>query len=148
MPHGPDMIPQGVRIMTKNLRESVILPDQGKILVVDSDHEMIELMRVNFGREGFEIVGCDKADDLYSLDLDDYRIMVIDLGINDGDGLSIIEQVKQTESVASLPIIATSVNLSPTQIITALNAGADDYLLKPYSLRELMARIRSVLRRL
>lgn len=142
------MIPQGVRIMTKNLRESVILPDQGKILVVDSDHEMIELMRVNFGRERFEIVGCDNADDLYSLDLDDYRIMVIDLGINDGDGLNIIEQVKQTESVASLPIIATSVNLSPTQIITALNAGADDYLLKPYSLRELMARIRSVLRRL
>lgn len=142
------MIPQGVRIMTKNLRESVILPDQGKILVVDSDHEMTELMRVNFHREGFEIVGCDNADDLYSLDLGDYRIMVIDLGINDGDGLNIIEQVKQTESVASLPIIATSVNLSPTQIITALNAGADDYLLKPYSLRELMARIRSVLRRL
>lgn len=142
------MIPPGVRIMTKNLRESVILPDQGKILVVDSDHEMTELMRVNFGREGFEIVGCDNADDQYSLDLDDYRIMVIDLGINDGDGLGIIEQVKQTESVASLPIIATSVNLSPTQIITALNAGADDYLLKPYSLRELMARIRSVLRRL
>lgn len=142
------MIPPGVRIMTKNLRESVILPDQGKILVVDSDHEMTELMRVNFGREGFEIVGCDNADDLYSLDLGDYRIMVIDLGINDGDGLNIIEQVKQTESVASLPIIATSVNLSPTQIITALNAGADDYLLKPYSLRELMARIRSVLRRL
>lgn len=142
------MIPAGVRIMTKNLRESVILPDQGKILVVDSDHEMTELMRVNFRREGFEIVGCDNADDLYSLDLGDYRIMVIDLGINDGDGLNIIEQVKQTESVASLPIIATSGNLSPTQIITALNAGADDYLLKPYSLRELMARIRSVLRRL
>lgn len=142
------MIPPGVRIMTKNLRESVILPDQGKILVVDSDHEMTELMRVNFGREGFEIVGRDNADDLYSLDLDDYCIMVIDLGINDGDGLNIIEQVKQTESVASLPIIATSVNLSPTKIITALSVGADDYLLKPYSLRELMARIRSVLRRL
>lgn len=115
--------------------------------MVDADREMVELMRASFIREGFEICGCAHADDLYSLDLEDYRLMVIDLGIDDDQGISIIEQVKQTEMADSLPIIACSVNLSPTLIITALNAGADDYLLKPYSLRDLMARIRSVLRR-
>lgn len=115
--------------------------------MVDADSAMIELMQASFVREGFELVGCCNADDRYSLDLDQFRLMVIDLGIDDGQGLGLIEQVKQTETTGALPIIACSVNLSPSLIISALNAGADDYLLKPYSLRELMARIRSVLRR-
>lgn len=119
----------------------------GRILVVDSDEVFVDMVRAHFAGNGFAVDSCDTSDILYSTELDLYRLLIIDLGIDDNNGLSVIAQIKQSEATYDIPVIACSTRMSPTTIINALNNGADDYLLKPVSLRELLARANSLLRR-
>ena len=119
----------------------------GRILVVDPDQAVVEMVRAHFARNGFAVDSCDSSDVLYNTELDQYRLLIIDLGIDDNNGLGVIAQIKQSDSTLDIPVIACSTRMSPTTIINALNNGADDYLLKPFSLRELMARANSLLRR-
>ncbi len=90
---------------------------------------------------------CNTSEELYNIDVDLYRLVVVDLEIEDNQGISLIEQVKQTSGRDNIPVIACSRRMTPSTIVAALNAGADDYVLKPFSLRELMARVHAVLRR-
>lgn len=120
---------------------------KGRILVVDPDEAVVELVRTHFALNGFAVDSCDSSDVLYNTELDQYRLLIIDLGIDDNNGLGVIAQIKQSEDTLDIPVIACSTRMSPTTIINALNNGADDYLLKPFSLRELLARANSLLRR-
>lgn len=119
----------------------------GRILVVDPDEAVVEMVRAHFAVHGFAVDSCDSSDALYNTELEQYSLLIIDLCIDDNNGLGVIAQIKQSEDTAVIPVIACSTRMSPTTIINALNNGADDYLLKPFSLRELLARANSLLRR-
>ena len=108
----------------------------GRILVVDADEHISTTIKTQFAPEGFEVDWCNTSEELYNIDVDLYRLVVVDLEIEDNQGISLIE-----------PVIACSRRMTPSTIVAALNAGADDYVLKPFSLRELMARVHAVLRR-
>lgn len=120
---------------------------QGRIFIVDPDDAVVEMVRSHFVAAGFAVDSCKSSDALFNLELDDYCLMIIDLGVDDNSGLSVIAQIKQSENTFDIPVIACSTRMSPTTIINALNNGADDYLIKPFSVRELMARANSLLRR-
>jgi hypothetical protein len=119
----------------------------GRILVVDADEQISTTIKTQFAPEGFEVDWCGSSAELYNIDVDLYSLVVVDIEIEENQGISLIEQLKQTSGRDNMPVIACSRRMSPSIVVAALNAGADDYVLKPFSLRELMARVHAVLRR-
>ena len=114
------------------------------VLVVEDDPEIRTIIQSSLSVEGFTVqtaVSLSEASALILHSLPD--ILVLDLGLPDGDGLSLVQEVRKTHT---LPILIVSARHQESQKIQALDAGADDYLVKPFSVGELLARIRVTLR--
>ncbi|WP_309683329.1 response regulator [Polaromonas sp.] len=115
-----------------------------RVLVVEDDREIRALMQSSLAVEGFAVqtaVSLSEASALLRHDPPD--VIVLDLGLPDGDGVQLVREVRQHKSV---PIIVVSARHQEAQKIALLDAGADDYLTKPFSVGELLARIRVALR--
>jgi two-component system KDP operon response regulator KdpE len=115
-----------------------------KVLVVEDDREIRALMQASLGVEGFEVrtaVSLSEASALLRHDPPD--LIVLDLGLPDGDGSALVRDVRRH---SALPIIVVSARHQEAQKIALLDAGADDYLSKPFNVGELLARIRVALR--
>jgi two-component system KDP operon response regulator KdpE len=115
-----------------------------RVLVVEDDPEIRKIIQSSLSVEGFTVqtaVSLSEASALIRHARPD--ILVLDLGLPDGDGLSLVQEVRKTYS---LPILIVSARHQESQKIQALDAGADDYLVKPFSVGELLARIRVTLR--
>jgi two-component system OmpR family response regulator len=116
-----------------------------RILVVDDDVEIGKLLSRYLGGQGFEVVVAhDGAQLRASLAEGGIDLMLLDLGLPDEDGLSLLRRFRQDWSG---PVIVISGRGDAVEKVIGLELGADDYVAKPFDLRELLARIRSVLRR-
>lgn len=115
-----------------------------RVLVVEDDRVIRALMQSSLSVEGFEVqtaVSLSEASALVHHSAPD--VIVLDLGLPDGDGVQLVREVRTRHS---LPIIVVSARHQEAQKIQLLDAGADDYLSKPFSVGELLARIRVALR--
>lgn len=115
-----------------------------KVLVVEDDREIRMLLQASLGVEGFEVqtaVSVSEATALLAHDPPD--VIVLDLGLPDGDGAELVRAVRRRSST---PIIVASARHQEAQKIRLLDDGADDFLTKPFSVGELLARIRVTLR--
>ncbi|QDL53813.1 response regulator [Rhodoferax aquaticus] len=115
-----------------------------QVLVVEDDREIRSLMQTSLSLEGFDIqtaVSLSEARAMVQHALPD--LIVLDLGLPDGDGIALLREVRKR---SNLPIVVVSARHQETQKIELLDAGADDYLTKPYSVAELLARMRVALR--
>ncbi len=115
-----------------------------RVLVVEDDREIRALVQASLSVEGFEVqtaASLSEAGALLRHSPPD--VIVLDLGLPDGDGVSLVEAVRKNQST---PIIVVSARHQEEQKIRLLDAGADDYLTKPFSVGELLARIRVALR--
>jgi two-component system KDP operon response regulator KdpE len=115
-----------------------------RVLVVEDDREIRALMQSSLAVEGFTVqtaVSLSEASALLRHAPPD--VVLLDLGLPDGDGLELVRQIRQSQA---LPILILSARHQEAQKIQALDAGADDYLVKPFSVGELLARMRVALR--
>lgn len=115
-----------------------------RVLVVEDDREIRGLMQSSLTVEGFTVqtaVSLSEASALLRNAPPD--VVLLDLGLPDGDGLELVRHIRQNQA---LPIIIISARHQEAQKIQALDAGADDYLVKPFSVGELLARMRVALR--
>ncbi len=115
-----------------------------KVLVVEDDREIRALMQSSLSVEGFEVMTAVSISEATALIAHSHPdIIVLDLGLPDGDGVQLVHAVRKT---SALPIIVVSARHQEAQKIQLLDAGADDYLTKPFGVPELLARIRVTLR--
>lgn len=119
-----------------------------KILVVDDELSIRELVKFNLEKAGFE-VSCSE-DGLKALDLIEKSppdLLVLDLMLPGMDGLEVCRNIRQMEKTKFLPVIILTAKVGEIDRVVGLELGADDYLTKPFSPRELVARVKTILRR-
>ena len=119
-----------------------------KILVVEDELSISELIKFNLEKSGYEVVVADTG--TMALELVEqftYSLMLLDLMLPGVDGLEVCRKVKLNNKTASMPIIILTARNEEIDKIIGLELGADDYMTKPFSPRELLARVKAVLRR-
>lgn len=117
-----------------------------QILLVEDDHDIAALLRLNLEDEGYAITHePDGGNALQRLEKQPWDAVILDLMLPNVDGLEICRRIRQMTRY--LPIIIISARSSETDRITGLETGADDYLAKPFSVQELIARIKALFRR-
>lgn len=119
-----------------------------KILVVDDEKDILELITYNLQKEGFYVeVSPDGEDALKKIRSDRFDLVLLDLMLPGMQGMEICRNLKSGDDTASIPIIMLTAKSEELDKVLGLEMGADDYITKPFSPRELVARIRAVLRR-
>jgi two-component system KDP operon response regulator KdpE len=115
------------------------------VLVVDDEIQIRRFLRTGFELNGFSVLEAGTgADAIRSATLQAIDFVIVDLALPDMDGSKVVEQIR---AVSSVPIIVLSVRSSETEKVRLLELGADDYVVKPFGMAELMARVRVALRR-
>ncbi len=119
-----------------------------KVLIVEDDEDIAELIRYNLERAGWEArVLTDGREALQAIRRDPPDALVLDLMLPGMDGLEVCRHVRAEAATRALPIIMVTAKGEEADKVVGLELGADDYLVKPFSPRELVARLRAVLRR-
>jgi two-component system alkaline phosphatase synthesis response regulator PhoP len=119
-----------------------------RVLIIDDEQDLIELVRYNLEKEGFLVKGAPDGElGLTSAIRDHPDVILIDLMLPGIDGLEVCRALRSDSHTARIPVIMLTAKSAESDRILGLELGADDYVTKPFSPRELMARIKAVIRR-
>ena len=117
----------------------------GTILLVEDEEDIASLVQAYLERDGFRVVWATRGTEgLAELERNDIRLAILDLQLPDADGFDVCRAIRST---SSLPVVMLTARDEEVDRVTGLELGADDYVTKPFSPRELAARVRAVLRR-
>lgn len=118
-----------------------------RILVVDDEETLCEALRFNLEAEGYEADVAYSAEQAMQMDIRTYDLILLDIMMGPMSGTAMASLLKADPKTADIPIIFCTAKDSEEDMVTGLDLGADDYVSKPYSLRNVLARVKSVLRR-
>ena len=118
-----------------------------RILIVDDEETLCEALRFNIEEEGFEVDVAYSAEEALTLDLSAYSLFLLDVMMGEISGTQLAKIIKNREDTGNIPIIFCTARDTEDEMVNGLDLGADDYITKPYSIRNVLARIRAVLRR-
>lgn len=120
---------------------------KNKILVVDDEDTLCEALRFNLEAEGYEVDTAGSAEEVLAMNVSDYDLLLLDIMMGEISGFQLAKILKANPKTASIPVIFCTAKDEEDDMIDGLELGADDYIVKPYSLRNVLARVKTVLRR-
>lgn len=118
-----------------------------RILVVDDEEDLCEILRFNLETEGYTVDTAFSAEEALQMDLTPYDLFLLDVMMGEISGFKMARLLRQDPKTASIPIIFLTAKDTENDLLTGFNLGADDYISKPFSIRQVIARIKAVLRR-
>lgn len=118
-----------------------------RVLVVDDEPTLCDTLKFNLEIEGYDVTTAYSAEEALALDLRQYDLVLLDVMMGEMSGFDMARTMKRTPELASIPIIFCTAKDTEDDMIGGLNLGADDYIAKPYSIRNVLARVKTVLRR-
>ncbi len=121
--------------------------DKYRILVVDDEEAICEILQLNLISEGYEVDVAHSAEEALRLPIASYSLILLDIMMGEMSGYKLLQILREGEETRDIPVIFCSAKDTKDDTITGLNLGADDYIAKPFLAREVMARVKSLLRR-
>ena len=118
-----------------------------RLLIVDDEETLCEVLKLNLENEGYDVDIAFSAEQALTLDLKSYSLILLDIMMGEISGIKMAKMMKADVTTADIPIIFCTARDSEDDMIMGLNIGADDYIMKPYTVRNVIARVKSVLRR-
>ena len=120
---------------------------KSNILVVDDEQDLCEILKFNLETEGYNVDMAKSAEEALDMGIEKYDLLLLDVMMGGMSGFALAKRLKENPLSAHIPIIFLTAKDTENDTVTGFNLGADDYISKPFSLREVMVRVRAVLRR-
>lgn len=117
------------------------------ILVIDDEQDLCEILKFNLETEGYKVETANSAEEAFEKDIASYDLLLLDVMMGGMSGFAMAKKLKENPTTAGIPIIFLTAKDTENDTITGFNLGADDYISKPFSIREVLVRVRAVLRR-
>ena len=118
-----------------------------RILIVDDEETLCEVLKINLENEGYDVDIALSAEEALTYNLQDYSLILLDIMMGEISGIKMARLLKADVTTADIPIIFCTARDTEDDMVMGLNLGADDYIMKPYTIRNVIARVKSVLRR-
>jgi DNA-binding response OmpR family regulator len=134
--------------MEKKQLKDRMLPDKKLIGIVDDEPDILELVSISLNKAGYQVKSYENAEDfLDELPKNKFDLLILDIMLPDYDGFELCKLVKNNKDYQDIPIIMLSAKSTEMEKVFGLEIGADDYVTKPFSPRELVARVKVIMRR-
>jgi DNA-binding response OmpR family regulator len=118
-----------------------------RILVVDDEEDLCEILKFNLETEGYEVETTNSAEEALNKDIPSFQLLLLDVMMGGMSGFAMAKKLKEDPVTAPIPIVFLTAKDTENDTVTGFNLGGDDYISKPFSIREVLVRIRAVLRR-
>lgn len=118
-----------------------------RILVVDDEEDLCEILQFNLETEGYVVDVAYSAEEALKLDIASYNLLLLDVMMGEISGFRMARMLRDNAKTTRIPIIFLTAKDTENDRLTGFNIGADDYISKPFSIREVIARVKAVLRR-
>ena len=122
------------------------MSEKFRILVVEDEEDLNEILQFNLESEGYLVETSFSAEEALKRDLTGYHLMILDVMMGKISGFSLAQRIRK-ELNLDVPIIFLTARDAENDMLTGFNLGADDYIIKPFSIKELQARVKAVLKR-
>ncbi|MDR1592572.1 MAG: response regulator transcription factor [Prevotellaceae bacterium] len=121
--------------------------NSNRILVVDDEDDLCEILQFNLEMEGYIVDVAHSAEEALARDLSVYDLLLLDVMMGDVSGFKMARMLKEKTATADIPIMFLTARDTENDMLTGFNLGADDYITKPFSIRQVVARVKAVTRR-
>lgn len=118
-----------------------------RILVVDDEEDICAILKFNLSKEGYEVVTANSAEEALTLDIASFNLLLLDVMMGGMSGFELTGKLKTDPKTAGAPVIFITARDTEDDAVEGLDLGADDYISKPFSIREVVSRVKAVLRR-
>jgi two-component system, OmpR family, alkaline phosphatase synthesis response regulator PhoP len=118
-----------------------------RILVVDDEEDLCEILQFNLESEGYVVETANSAEEALNKDITSFQLLILDVMMGGISGFKLADMLRKNEKTANVPIIFITAKDTENDLLTGFNIGADDYISKPFSIREVTVRVKAVLKR-
>ena len=138
---------KSVATFAAQLKQENMMETKHRILVVDDEQDLCEILKFNLETEGYDVATANSAEEAVENGIEGYDLLLLDVMMGGMSGFALAKKLKEEPATKDIPIIFLTARDTENDTVTGFNLGADDYISKPFSIREVMVRVRAVLRR-